>query len=312
MLRLVDVVTRTATGVRFRTSEISSADVIPYVIYDTSTGSTYSLGQIEDYYSWRPTTVLTTTGAANVYFDIDNTNIYPSYEDPLSNYSSLRPALFKIMTYQEYVIIQNVLTRLDLVRRRYPNPGFTVNSTNSVGENGTVAMAGGFEKKLTIGEIGQMMEATIVELNATSPMTYFWPQFMTTTSDVFTNPYMAVQGLPYDMIDLAVLGTMIRCLMALGILEVDLHFTASESGLQITFDRATQVKGWRDALLTEYKETKAVWKWNHANHAGVGIGTTGFASVGIWGTLLNNVTSGGGQLAYSSLLGIGARGNVSL
>lgn len=311
MLRLVDVVARTSTGVQFYTQEITVADSVPYVLYDTSTGSSYVQGLIEDYYGWRSLTTLTAVGALNVNFSINNSNIYPSYVDPITNYSILRPALFKVMTYQEYVIMQNVLTRLDLVRKRYPNPGFAINSTNSVGQNGTVSFAGGFEKKLTIGEIGQMMEGTIVEINATSPMTYFWPQFMSKDTDIFINPYASVQGIPYDMVELIILGTLIRALMAIGILEVDISFSASESGLQITFDRATQVKGWRDTLLTEYKDTKALFKWNYANHYGVGIGTTPWASQGLWGTLLNNVTYGG-SLAYTSIMGFGAKGNIPL
>jgi len=311
MLRLVDVVSRTSTGVQFRTQEISVSDSVPYIVYDTSTGATYLQGLIEDYYGWRSLTTLTSTGASDVYFSIDNTNIYPSYTDPLLNYSVLKPSLFKVMSYQEYVIIQNVLTRLDLVRRRYPNPGFAVDTTNSVGQNGTVSFAGGFEKKLTIGEIGQMMEGTIVEINASSPMTYFWPQYMSKDADPFTNPYGIVQGIPYDMIELIILGTLIRALMAIGILEVDISFSASESGLQITFDRASQIKGWRDTLVTEYKETKSQFKWNYANHAGVGIGTTPWSAMGLWGTLLNNATAGG-NLAYTTIMGFGAKGNVPL
>ncbi|HRZ18504.1 MAG TPA: hypothetical protein P5136_00365 [Methanofastidiosum sp.] len=308
MLRLVDTLTRTQTGIRFATREISTADVVPYVIYDTSTGASYALGLIEDYYGWRSLTYLTSSG---VYFDVNNSDLYPSYLDPLASYSTMKPSLFRVMSYQEYVILQNVLIRLDLVRRRYPNPGFTVDTTNSVGENGVVSFAGGFEKKMTIGEIGLMMEGAIVELNASSPMTSFWPSFMSSTADVFTNPYTAVQGIPYDMVELIVLGTLIRCLIAVGILEVDIHFQASESGLSITFDRATHLKGWHDALLTQYKEMKAQFKWNYANHAGVGVGTVPWAAYGIWGTLLNNV-SYGGQLAYTSIMGFGAQGNVPL
>lgn len=311
MLRLVDVVSRTSTGIQFRTSEITTADKVPYILYDTSTGASYLLGLIEDYYGWRSTTSLTSSGATDVYFSINNSNIYPSYVDPITNYVNLKPSLFKFVSYQEYVILQNVLVRLDLVRKRFPNPGFAVNTTNSVGENGTVSFSGGFEKKMTLNEIGQMMEGCIVELNATPPMTYYWPSFMTTTSDVFTNPYTNVTGMPFDMIDIVVLGTLIRCLIAVGILEVDIHFTASESGLQLTFDRATHVKGWRDALLQEYKDLKALFKWNHANHAGVGIGTTPWSAVGVWGTLFNNV-SYGGSIAFSSVMGFNPSSNIPL
>jgi hypothetical protein len=311
MLRLVDVTSRTATGIRFQTQELSQPDQVPYVVYDTSTGASYLMGLIEDYYGWRTTTVLTSAGSTTVYFDISNSNMYPSYIDPLSNYTVLKPSLFKIMSYQEYVILQNVLTRLDLVRRRYPNPGFTVDTNNSIGQYGTVSFSGGFEKKLTVGEVGQMMEGSIVEINATPPMTFFWPAYMTTTSDIFQNPYGVAQGLPYDMVELVTMATMIRALMATGILEVDIHFNASESGLQITFDRSDKLKGWRADLVNDYKDQKNLFKWNHANHYGVGIGTVPFAAYGIWGTLLNNATYGG-SLAYTSVMGFGAKGNVPL
>lgn len=311
MLRLVSITSQTATEVRFQTEEIDIADSMPYVMYDTSTGATYSLGMTEDYYGWRAKTVLTSAGAIDTYFDINNTNLYPGTSTAPGSYAVLRPSLFKIMTYQEYIIVQNVITRLDLVRRRYPNPGFSVNTTNSVGQDGTVSFAGGYEKKLTIGEIGNMMEAAIVEINATSPMTTFWPRYAQESADKFKNPYNAVSGMPYDMIEVATLATLIRCLMALGILEVDLSFTASDSGLQITFDRVGHIKGWHDALLTQYNELKLQFKMNWACHSGVAVGTLPYASVGLWGTLLNSAMSGG-SLAYSTLGGIGGRGNVPL
>jgi hypothetical protein len=310
MLRLVDITSKVQTGITFHTEEITAADTVPYIIYDTSSGS-YNYGMLEDYYGWRATTVLTSSGASDVYFTIDNTNLYPSYLDAIVDYNNLRPSLLKVVTYQEYVILQNVLIRLDLVRRRYPNPGYTINSTNSVGQNGTVSFAGGYEKKMSITEIGYMMEAAIVEINATSPMTYFWPAFMTTDGDKFTNPYVSAAGLPYDLIEVATLGTLIRCLVALGLMEVDLSFQANDSGLQITWDRATHAKGWHDSLLADYKEQKLLFKMNHANHAGVGVGTVPWAAYGIWGTLLNNATYGG-TLAYSSIMGFGAKGNVPM
>jgi len=306
MLRLVDVIERETDSVTFQTTELVADDLVTYVVYDTSTG----VANMEDYYGWRTTTTADDDGES-VEFSIDDSTKYPSYISSLTDYSILRPALFRVMTLHEYLILDDVLTRLDLVRRRLPNPGFGVSSTNDVGQNGTVTFAGGFEKKMTVGEIMRMMEGTIVELNSTSPQTSFWPMYSNMDNDKVSNPYRQQGGIPYDMRDLVVLGTMIRCLMALGILEVDLSFSSSDSGLQITFDRASHVKGWHDALLQEYKESKAQFKWNHANHAGVGVGTTPWAAYGIWGTLMNNV-SNGGQLALNSVLGFNASGNVPM
>jgi len=313
MLRLVDIVSKTSTGIQFHTEEISEKDNIAYVVYDTSTGYSLALGLSEDYYTWRAKTVLTSTGAQDVYFSIDNTNLYPSYSVTVPDYRNLKPSLFTIINYPEYMILQAVITRLDMVRRRYPNPGFAVSTTNSVGQNGTVSFAGGFEKKFMINEIMWMLMGCIVEINATSPMTSFWPVFTSETADksIGRNPFMLYMGIPYDMIEVISLGTIIRCLMAWGILEVDISFTASDSGLQVTFDRTGNVKGWHDQLMTDFKENKFLFKMNHANHAGVSIGTLPFASLGLYGVLLNNTMSGG-ILGYSSLSGFNARGNTPM
>lgn len=297
MIRLLDVVSRNATEVMFKTPEISTVDTIPYVVYDTSTG----VANMEDYIGWRSLT-FTSTGSTDLYFKIDNTNLYPSYLDPITDYSTLRPALFKVMSFTEYNILQHVLTRLDLVRRRLPNPGYTVSSTNSVGQNGTVSMSGGFDKKFSVTELVQMIEGAIIEINWTSPMTYFWPLYMTAAQEVQTNPYSRSEGLPFAMVDLITQGAILRALVAWGILEIDMSFSTSDSGLQITFDRVAHVKGWHDSLLMDYQKQKDLFKMNFANHSGVGIGSTPYALQGIFGTALNNVSSGG-NLSMTSLLG---------
>lgn len=306
MLRLVDVTERISSSITFQTEELTEDDLMVYAVYDTSTG----IANMEDYYGWRATTVADDDNES-VTFVIDDSVKYPSYISTISDYTILRPALFRIMTLHEYVILEDILTRLDLVRKRLPNPGFGVSSVNDVGQNGTVTFSGGFEKKMTVGEIMRMMEGTIVEINSTSPQTSFWPMYSNVDNDKVSNPYQQQFGIPYDMRDLIVTGTLIRCLIAIGILEVDISFSTSDSGLQITFDRASHVKGWHDTLLQEYKESKSQFKWNHANHAGVGVGTTPWAAYGIWGTLMNNV-SYGGQLALNSVLGFNASGNVPM
>jgi len=307
MLRLVDINEITSSGITFQTEEISSEDAIAYVVYDTSTG--IPISTMEDYVVWRTTTTKTSTGATTVEFTINNNNLYPSYSTPILNYTLLNPRLFSIMTLHEYQILDDVLIRLDLVRRRLPNPGVGISSTDGIGQDGIVAFTGGFEKKMTVKEIMRMIEGTIVEINSTPPRTNFWPVYLDIDLDKKGNPYLR-GGFPMDMFDLTRLGSLIRCLIAVGILEVDISFSTSDSGLQLSFERHSHIKGWHDALLTEYKEQKALFKWNHCAPP-TGVGTFPWAAMGIWGTLMNNVTQGG-QLALHSVLGFTARGNVPM
>ena len=308
MLRLVDIVEQNSDNILFRTEEITAEDIMPYVIYDTSTGTT---SPDEDYPAWRATTTETATGADGADFSIDNTNLYPSYITNISDYTALNPRLFKVMSLIEYQMLHSVLVRFDLVRKRLPNPGITIDSTDGIGQDGAVSFAGGFEKKMTIGEVMLMMAGTIVEVNGAPPRTSFWPAYHTTESDKINNPYFKANGIPNDMVELVQLGTLIRCLISQGIMEVDIHFNTSDSGLQLTFDRAGQIKTWYDSILAEYKDMKSLFKWNHANHGGVGVGTVPFSAMGIWGTLMNNA-SYGGTLAVQTVLGFSSRGNVPM
>src|SRR5271157_997484 len=206
MLRLVDIVEKTTDHIKFITEEISSADSVVYVVYDTSTG----LSNLEDYYSWRAITVLTSTGSKSVFITIENSNIYPSVSTTPTDYSTLNSRLFLLLTFLEYQILSDVLIRLDLVRRRLPNPGYTLSSTNDIGQNGTVAFSGGFYKKMTADEIIHMMAGTIVEINATPPRTALWPMFQNINADKKNNPYFGFSGMPYEFRDLVTLRTVIR------------------------------------------------------------------------------------------------------
>lgn len=307
MLRLVQVLEQTSSSITFETEELSEEDLVPYVVYDTSSGVSVNL--MDDYPSWRSLTVETSTGTQQ--FTISNSNLYPSYNKEISDYSVLNARSFRVMSLQEYNILTDVLIRFDLVRRRLPNPGIGIASTDGIGEDGVVSFTGGHEKKMTVDEIMRMSEGAVLEINGSPPRTGFWPAYQTLESDKLYNPYRYTGGIPNDMIELVKMGTLIRCLMAMGLLEVDISFSTSDSGLQITFDRAEKIKGWRGELLTEYKEMKTLVKWNHANHAGVGVGTVPWSAVGIWGTLMNNVSSGG-MLALNSVLGFTSRGNVPM
>ena len=307
MLRLIQIIESAVDHITFETEELTDTNLVPYVIYDTSTG--VSINLMDDYPGWRSLTVETSTGLQR--FTIRNSNLYPNYSRAITDYTGLSPRLFRVMSLQEYNILIDVLIRFDLVRRRLPNPGIGIASTDGIGENGVVAFTGGHEKKMTVDEIMRMVEGSILEINGTPPRTSFWPMYQNLESDIGYNPYRYMGGIPNDMMELVKVGALLRCLMAVGLLEVDISFSTSDSGLQLTFDRAEKIKGWRGELLNEYKDQKTLFKWNHANHAGVGVGTVPWSAVGIWGTLMNNLSSGG-QLALNSVLGFTSRGNVPM
>ena len=311
MLRLVDISSIATDSIVFHTEELTTDDLVAYVVFDTSTGvaaSPYAL--MDDYVGWRVQTVQTSTGDA-VTLTIDNSHLYPSFSKTIPDYTELGIPLFSILTRVEYEILHNTLLRLDLVRRRMPNPGFILSSTNNIGQDGTVAMSGGFYKKMTVYEVMQIIMATIVEINCTSPRTNFWPIFQDIAADKSNNPLRSFHGFPFELIDLCTTGAIIRCLIALGLLEVDINFSTSDSGLQLTFDRVSHTKGWHDSLLQGYKEEKYKMKMNYANHYGVSVGTLPFAALGAWGTLVNNA-SAGGQLAMTTVMGLNIGGNVPM
>lgn len=303
MLRLFNIPTRTSTGITFTTFEISQADRIPYVVYDTSTGIVGS----EDYYCWR---TVTSTGAVEnqTQFTINDSVIYPSIAATPGNYLNLNPRLLHVLTFQEAQLIDNLISRIDLVRRRLPNPGRTVNSVASVGENGNVSFAGGFEKKFSIKELIQYIEGAIVEINIHPPATenYWW--FTSTESEKQPNPYRTrpIDGVPYQWMDLIVQGAMIRALIAWGILEVDVHFTTSDNGLSITYDRVNYVSSWFDKILNEFKSQKDFVKWDSVNSYGVAVGTVAFAATGLWGAATNMISQYG-ILPMNSLMGFSTR-----
>jgi len=296
VLRLVDIQEKTSSNIVFSSPEVYVDDVLTYVIYDTSTGIT----AFDDYITWRTPTG-TTDGVDDKTYTINDSNLFPSYQSGV-DYSNLSDRLLYTMSFSELTILQHVLTRIDSIRKRLPNPSYSIDSTNAVGQDGTVSMAGGFDKKFSIQELMQMIEGSIAEINWTSPKTNFWPIFMTHDEERKTSPYLKNSGVPFDMFDLVVQGAVLRAMVAWGILEIDLSFNVSDSGLNISFDRVGAITGFRGSLLTEYNEQKGQFKWKYANHAGVGVGTIPYSMQGLLGIALNNVASNG-SLAMSSLLG---------
>lgn len=309
MLRLVNISERTSTGIIFETEEIIDKDQIAYVMHDTSTG----ISDMLDYYSWRTKT--TSTGDADVFsLTIDNTTKYPGTEDNIIDYSIFNNKLFKIMTWTEYEIIQRLLTRIDLIRRRFPNPGVTISDTDNIGQGGVVGFSGGWDKKFSIEELRQMVEGSLIECNWHPPETYFWWQYGSEDIDKMHNPYNRTMnfGVPYDIMDLVVQGSVLRCLVAWGILEIDINFSSSDSGLTITYDRVGHITTWMQNLLADFKAQKELVKYNHVNAFGVGIGSYPFAATGIYGTMMNMIGGPGGSVPLSSLMGFGVRANVPL
>lgn len=310
MLRLIDVIEQDASHLLFETEELADEDIMVYVMYDTSTGIT----DLEDYYSWRARSVETSSGEYS--FNISNSNKYPKTSPSVSNYNILDTSLFKAMSWTEHEIIHMLLTRIDLIRRRFPNPGVTVNDVDYVGQGGTVSFSGGWDKKFSLEELRQMIEGTLIECNAHPPHTSFYWEYGTNSTDVYANPYTrtgaSAAGVPYDMVDIIVQGALIRCLVAWGILEIDLNFSTSDAGLTITYERVGHIASWMQNLLNEFKVQKDFIKMHYVNSYGIGVGTMPFGATALWGMMLNQVTGPTGITPLSSMLGFGIRSNVPL
>jgi len=308
MLRLVDIIEQNSDNIVFQTTEISAKDNVAYVMHDTSTGTT----TMNDYYSWR--CVTTSTGSNTVFATtINNDTKYPGTEDNVADYSAFNPKLFKVMTWAEYEIIQMLLTRIDLIRRRFPNPGATISDTDGIGQGGVVGFAGGWDKKFSLEELRQMVDGALIEVNIHPPATEHWWEFIAEDSDAVSNPYSRTlgAGIPYKFVDLIVQGALIRSLNAWGILEIDLSFTTSDSGLAITYDHVNPIASWMQNLLNEYKSQKDMIKWDSVNSMGIGVGTYPFAVSAMWGAAMNMISQGG-TVPLSSMLGFGIRANTPM
>ena len=310
MLRLFDISSITQNTITFTTEEIEYADNYVYVMYDTSTGYT----TLEDYYGWR-TQTYTSTGMTGTSFYISNATLYPKLTPPITNYSVLTPKLFYCLTFIEYSILVTVLDRLDLVRKRLPNPGAIVQDSDGIGDGGVVSVAGGYDKKFAISELMNYIEGALIEINIHPPATNFYWNFTSIDTERNTNPYTreSATGIPYKFFDLIVQGAIIRALMAWGILEIDLNFTTTDAGLQITYDRVNNVASWTDRFLVEYTKQKELIKWDCVNSGGVGIGSIPFSASAMWGAAMNMI--GGehsGVVPLTSMLGFASNGNIPL
>ncbi len=313
MLRFFDIDTIFGTEISFTTPDIKLSNYMAYVVYDTSTGVT----TLQDYYTWRtPTLVTSTGGVVNDYsnFVISNDNLYPSTTPIIGDYTALEPMYFSVMSYIEYYILMQVIKRIDLARRRLPSPGVVINSLDGYGNSeGTVSVAGGYFKKFSVEELMGYIEGALIEINIHPPATEFYWSFTSLASEKLTNPYQLqnFMGVPYKFVDLIVQGAVLRALIAWGILEVDLQFSTSDGGLQITYDKVSSVASWMDRLLAEFQKQKEFIKWDCVNSYGVGVGTLPFAATGMWGQAMNMIQQGG-TLSMQSMLGFQFRANTPL
>jgi len=308
MLRLYSVESADATEVNFSTAEIPYSSYMPYVVYDTSSGLT----TLEDYYSWRSTTTVNAVTSEGE-FSIINSNLYPRTSSTIADYTILNTKLFSVLTFVEHYVLTCVLDRLDLVRKRLPNPGAIIEDVDGIGNGGVVSVAGGYDKKFSVPELTRFIEGALIEINIHPPATNFYWSFTTAAQETVTNPYAreSATGIPYKFVDLIVQGAVIRALMAWGILEIDLNFITSDSGLQITYDKVNHVSNYMDRILNEYKSQKEFIKYDCVNSSGVGVGSMPFAAMGIWGYAMNMIQNSG-VVPLSSMLGFNIRSNVPL
>ncbi|GEM_PF-6277996 len=309
MLLDFDIVEQLSDGITFTTETLTEDDYRCYIVYDTSTGYT----TLRDYYVWRADTYTSTGLTDAVGLVINNNCLYPRLTPPITDYSELNPFLFYMLTSQEHQILMNVIDRLDLVRKRLPNPGTIIEDVDGFGDNGVASVAGGYYKKFAISELMRYIEGSLIEINFYPPVTSFYWEFTTADTDRINNPYLRSTGyaVPYNFVDLIVQGAMIRALMSWGILEVDLNFSTSDAGLTITYDKVGHVQSWYDRLLTSYTQQMGLTKMNYANHAGVGLGSLPFAAGGIFGSALGMIEHSG-TIPLTSMLGFNIRSNTPL
>ena len=307
MVKMFDIFEKTSTGIGIRVNRkiIPNADYAVYVIYDTSTG----VVGLPDYYLWRCVTTDTPNAVTNYadYVDIslNNSCVYPSYTPSVPNYLQLSNHLIKLITGQELDILNNVMLRVDMVRKRLPNPGVVIDSTANVGDNGVVDYSGGFSKKFTVEEYLQFINGSLIEINITPPATKMWWTFVPNDIDMNPNPYLATHtGVPVKVSDLIVQGSIIRSLVAWGLLEVDIAFNSTDSNLAISFDRGGAVQSWMTTLTNEFTRQLKLAKWDFVNSYGVAIGTSPYQLLGLWGNMCGTLSQNG-VLSVNTLMGYG-------
>ncbi len=310
MVKFFDIIEKTNALIRIRVDRkiIRSSNLAIYAIYDTDPSDTTR----RDYIQWRVISedVDPTVPDFDKYVDIvlNDSKIYPSYESIVVDYTTLEDSLLRLVSSQELEILRYVKDRIDLVRKRLPNPGTYINDTDGIGDGGIVAYAGGFYKKFAVGEYLDFINGALLEINITAPITRFWWEFLSVDMDMNPNPYKQRLGVPVGLQDLIVQASTIRALESWGILEVDLGFQTVDSGLSISFNRSPLVKSWLNDFINRYESQKRVVKMNYANHHGVGVGTSPLMIGGIYGRMVD-MSQLQNTVGLNTMLGFGSSSN---
>jgi len=309
MVRMFDTFNQTSTGLGFVAREFNEENLGVFVVYDTPVNDETNY---QDYFIWNACTVTTSTGIIEdplalmtPYQAVPPSPITPSTEDdsntevnvilldnnslftnrrqaPEIDYSQLLDQNFHLMTPIEFRLLRQLIARLDMVRSRYPNR---------------------FEKKFTVEEYLIFLEAALVDINLTPPVSRFW-WFFTSTPDATQqyqyNPMMqqnGAWGVPEILHTLLIEGAMIHALIAKGILEVDLSFSYSDQGLSLTYDNSSAYSSWYDRMAQRYTEKKKIMKQNF-RPKGLGIGTIPEFGIGWFGALNSMLDNRYNQIFY--------------
>jgi len=314
MVRLFDVISSSTGSMLLGAREFSTIGLSAFIIYDTPTEGqtvTTSTGnfQLPDYMSWKGFTFqVPNPGNANninssyrfttaegiqtaedialspwgqtysTAGDLANINVMPLSNPGMfsnqqtrgfSGYNQLFPENLHVTTPLEYLVLKQLIVRLDHVRRRYPSR---------------------FEKKYSVDELLVCVEAALVDVNLTPPRTNFWWLYSPeVTGQVQVNPMTSPggQGVPEILFNLIVQGAIIHALITKGILEVDLNFSYSDQGIQLTYDNASHYSSWYDRMLAGYTQQKTLLKQNF-RPKGLAIGTIAEFGLG-WFGMINSM-----------------------
>ena len=308
MVKMFNVfeVTPLTIGIRLSRHIISHANFATYVVYDTSTG----VVGLPDYYCWRAVTIDTPNTVMNYehYVDIyiENSVLYPLYGPQVADYTTLLLGLIKIVTSEEIEILNSLITRVDMVRKRLPNQGALLTSVDSIGDGGLVNYVGGYSKKFSVDEYMQFINGSLIEINVTAPATTMWWSFIPNYDDMNPNPYRAHSrgGVPAKIFDLIIQGSVIRALTAWGLLEVDMSFNSTDSSLAISFDRQGMVSSWMMNLVNNFYKQLSMIKMDFVNSYGCAVGSTPYQLLGLWGNMAGMISQNG-PMSVNTIMGYG-------
>lgn len=234
-------------------------------------------------------------GVAFPTFTTTNDVLYPIMRPQIPSYNVFRNLQFNVITEYEWKIVQSVLKKVDMVRRRYPNLG-----QRQLG----LGIAGGYEKKFSIEEILDFLYQTVVEINLQGPSTKFWFEFNDARGSFVSanNPYMASLGVPFELYPLLVDGTVIKALLSRQLFEIDTNFNISDQGISITYDKDSKLSSVISGLIAGYEKQKESAKMQYLPHSGSAVGTFfGYAGHNYFNTVASMLTENG-VLALKSLV----------